>query len=84
MFGAPSAVKATAHRDRPNLDWDWLAEVLNQVVAFRGIPCTTMMETVQMAAEMARRRGLAICDGRAVEISLADAVFKRCDWDPEN
>ena len=72
MFGAPSAVRATARPDRPSLDGDWLAEILNQIVAFRGIPCTTMMETVQMAAEMVRRRGIAICDGPAVDVWVLD------------
>jgi hypothetical protein len=72
LFGAPSENTAMPDEYVCSLDRAWLSEVLDEIRAHRGLTQNTIMEVLQIAAEMARARALKICAGNTFKIWVFD------------
>jgi hypothetical protein len=72
LFGEPNASKRIATDEGALLDAETLTEVLNQITCVHNLACSTIMETLQMAAALARERSMRICDGQSFRIQISD------------
>ncbi|WP_377155965.1 hypothetical protein ACFJIX_27865 [Roseateles sp. UC29_93] len=63
LFGEPADKEVDPNAKCPRVDWDELLQVAHQTAAEHWMTATTMVEVLQVAAEVLRESGLKICRG---------------------
>jgi hypothetical protein len=63
LFGEPCDKEVDSNAKSPRADWDELLDVAQQTAAENGMTATSMVEILQVAAEVLEESGLKICRG---------------------
>ncbi|MDH0866798.1 hypothetical protein [Mitsuaria sp. GD03876] len=80
LFGEPSERLVDLEPDHMPVNWDELLDVAQEAAMDHGMTATTMMEILQVAADVLRESGLRICAGNPERVDIYPAEMEEAGF----